>query len=45
MATPTPAPVAPSTTKKLEELEGMRKSGLITDAEFDAKRKELLDRM
>lgn len=45
ISTPAPAPVPTSTTKKLEELDGMRKSGLITDAEFEAKRKDLLDRM
>lgn len=44
-STPAPAPAPTSTTKKLEELDGMRKSGLITDAEFEAKRKDLLDRM
>lgn len=42
----TPAPVAGSSiTQQLEELDTLRQRGVITDAEFAAKKADLLDRM
>lgn len=40
-----PVTVQKSVTEKLEELDGLRQRGLVTDQEFEAKRKDLLDRM
>lgn len=40
-----PSPAAPSVTTELERLAGLRDRGLITPEEYEAKKRELLERM
>ncbi len=35
----------PSIPEQIQQLDGLRQQGVLTDAEFDAKKRELLDRM
>jgi hypothetical protein len=39
------SPAGETLAEKLQELNGLRDAGLITDEEFEAKKKDLLDRM
>lgn len=45
LSTQPAAPVATSIPEQIQQLEGLRRQGLLTDAEFQAKKAELLDRM
>jgi membrane protein YdbS with pleckstrin-like domain len=40
-----PAPAAWTIPAQIEQLDGLRRRGLITDAEFEAKKSQLLDRL
>lgn len=42
---PPPPPAGPSALEQLEKLDDLRTRGVITQAEFEAKKKDLLDRM
>jgi hypothetical protein len=35
----------PSIPEQIQQLDGLRQQGVLTNAEFDAKKRELLDRM
>jgi len=41
-AAPAPAPAAPGYVGELERLAGLRDQGIITDEDFEAKKKQLL---